>query len=163
MRPSRRTYKRVIEDQATVDYAKFVSMLNKNPNAYISADKSNSEKFGSSKATLPKLLTFTDIVTRTIITFLLDCDGAGDDSEDVSKAITHRIKKLQCMMSVPLILRGQSTDSGGGGTLESLAKDLKSNNSLMFADAYLVASCSLHNLQTALRIQSLMFWVREVK
>ena len=54
-------------------------------------------------------------------------------------------------MSVPLILRGQSTDSGGGGTLESLATHLKSDDSLMFADDYLVASCSLHNLQTALR------------
>ena len=151
VRPSRRTYKRVIEDQETVNYSKSITMLNKNPNTYISAEKSNSEKGGSKKATLPKIFTFTDIVTHTIITFLLYCNGDGDDSEDVSKAIRHRIKKLQSMMSVPLILRGQSTDSGGGGTLEYLAKHLKSDNSLTFAEGYIVASCRLHNLQTALR------------
>ena len=151
VRPSRRTYKRVIENQAMVNYTKFVSMVNKNPNIYISSDKSNSEKGGSSKATLPNLITFTNIFTRTIITFILDYDSAGDDSEDVSNTIRHRIKKLQSMMSVTLVLRGQSTDSGGRGTLESLATHLKSDDSLIFLDDCLVASCSLHNLQTAFR------------
>ena len=48
-----------------------------------------------------------------------------------------------------LKLRGQCTDSGGGGTLFALARKLNEFN--MQHEHYLIASCTLHNLQTALR------------
>ena len=42
-------------------------------------------------------------------------------------------------------LQGQSTDSGGGGVLDGLHKALAGRN--LTRPNYLVASCSLHNLQ----------------
>ena len=46
---------------------------------------------------------------------------------------------------------GQCTDSGGGGTLFSLARKLRELNLPGMSAEYHVGSCSLHNLQTALR------------
>ena len=84
-------------------------------------------------------------------TFLLDVDAAGDDSEEVAKAVSHCIRKLQSMTDVPLRILGHTTDSGGGGTLESLLSELQERVEDLLKEEYIVASCSLHNLQTALR------------
>jgi len=45
-------------------------------------------------------------------------------------------------------LAGQMTDSGGGGTLESVAKELKALG--LQNDIYSIGSCTLHLLQLAL-------------
>ena len=50
-----------------------------------------------------------------------------------------------------LIIHGVTNDSGGEGTLESLAGKLRSDPNLTCAKDFVFASCSLHNLQTALR------------
>ena len=69
----------------------------------------------------------------------------------VLKILQMQINSLQRTFSpdVDIILRGQRTDSGGGGTKEALARDISSQN---IAHAqYLIGTCSLHNLQTGLR------------
>ena len=45
-------------------------------------------------------------------------------------------------------MRGQCTDSGGGGTLFTLANKMKQYK--LQHEHYLIASCTLHNLQTGL-------------
>ena len=55
------------------------------------------------------------------------------------------------MTDVPLRILGHTTDSGGGGTLESLLSELQERVEDLLEEEYIVASCSLHNLQTALR------------
>ena len=47
---------------------------------------------------------------------------------------------------MPVKLHGQGGDSGGGGTLYSLERELKKID--VTADPYLVGSCTLHDLQT---------------
>jgi hypothetical protein len=56
------------------------------------------------------------------------------------------MKKLNNMIA--LLLKGQTTDSGGGGVLESLAKQLKKRG--ICTPIYLVASCMLHAIRIAL-------------
>lgn len=53
------------------------------------------------------------------------------------------------MLDHTFTLCGQYTDSGGGGTLFALAKLIEANN--MKGNNYLIGSCTLHNIQTALR------------
>ena len=50
---------------------------------------------------------------------------------------------------MPVKLHGQGGDSGGGGTLYSLERELKKID--VTADPYLVGSCTLHDLQTGFR------------
>ena len=48
-----------------------------------------------------------------------------------------------------LHFKGQYTDSGGGGVKYALQRELTDKQ--MVADDYIVGTCTLHNLQTALR------------
>jgi hypothetical protein len=50
--------------------------------------------------------------------------------------------------TIILPLKGQTTDSGGGGVLESLGNQLKKRD--LCSPTYLVASCTLHAIQIAL-------------
>jgi hypothetical protein len=50
--------------------------------------------------------------------------------------------------ALTLLLKGQRTDSGGGGVLESLGNQLKKRD--LCSPTYLVASCTLHDIQIAL-------------
>ena len=68
------------------------------------------------------------------------CLGVGVDG------VIHSMKRL--MGDEVVLLSGQCTDIGGGGTLYALEKEL--NKRQMLVPNYLVASCSLHNIQTAL-------------
>lgn len=97
----------------------------------------------------PSSKTYYDPATRKIQEYMLDIDSSGENSREVAYAIQHALKKLQLIDDgFSLVLCGQTTDSGGGGTLHSLARELK-NLGLPFRSYYLVASCSLHNLMTS--------------
>ena len=88
-------------------------------------DKQNSKKKGSLTATLPKILSFTNKDTHLIEEFLLDCNSSGECSEEVARAIIHTIKMLGLINpTLKLTIMGQTTDSGGGGTLFSLSRSL---------------------------------------
>ena len=92
-----------------------------------------------------------NIDTHHIEEFLLDCNSSGECSEEVARAIIHTINMLALMdPTLNLTIMGQATDSGGGGTLFSLARMLRNLGMPGMAAAYIVGSCSLHNLQTAL-------------
>ena len=118
--------------------------ITKNPIIYLSADKGN--KKGNKN--LAKYLCWYCVVDKRVKTFLLDVDCTDENSEDIARAIKHSLKRVFGDGHL-LVFVGQCTDSGGGGTGASLFRAL-----LVFSltsPAYLVASCSLHNLQTALR------------
>lgn len=48
------------------------------------------------------------------------------------------------------LLHGQSTDGGGGGVLDGLSKELHELGLTVDQEDYLVASCSIHDLQLTL-------------
>jgi hypothetical protein len=59
----------------------------------------------------------------------------------------HSMKKVN-KSTIALPFKGQTTDSGGGGVLESLGNQLKKRD--LCSPSYLVASCTLHAIQIAL-------------
>ena len=123
-----------------------------NPFIYILADKANSSKKGAQTATLPKIISFTNKTTHKIEEFILDTDAAGEDSVEVAKALISSLDRLRKIdPELYFTIMGQCTDSGGGGTLFSLATALRNLNLPGMHTNYLVGSCSLHNIQTALR------------
>lgn len=79
---------------------------------------------------------------------LLDLDGSEGTTAAVAEAIEYSLKKLS-LNGRRLVLNGQATDSGGGGVLDGLAKELKKLQ-LCVEEGYLVASCSIHCLQLQL-------------
>ena len=81
-------------------------------------------------------------------TYLLDVDCTDENSKDIARAIYHSLKRIFAD-NLPVVVFGQCTDSGGGGTGWSLFIELVALN--LTSPAYLITSCSLHNLQTALR------------
>jgi hypothetical protein len=70
----------------------------------------------------------------------LDIDASEGTTEDCANAINASLMKVGVSK-----LQGQTTDSGGGGVLDTLATAL-ARKSLCHSN-YLVQSCSLHNLQ----------------
>ena len=150
--PSRKALSESVAQYATSSYLRALEVLKQNPYIYILADKANSAKKGSQTATLPKIIAYTNPKTHHIEEFLLDCNASGEDSAEVAKSIIQSLKILQLIdPSLALHVMGQTTDSGGGGTLFALANKLREFHMAGMAENYVVGSCCLHNLQTALR------------
>jgi hypothetical protein len=74
---------------------------------------------------------------------ILDIDASEGSTDLCANAIRASLQKVGVTK-----LHGQTTDSGGGGVLTGLATALRARN--LCHDNYLVASCSLHNLQLTL-------------
>ena len=72
-----------------------------------------------------------------------------ENTDDIAKAIKHSLEQTFGKDNLPTIF-GQCTDSGGGGTGKKLHAELEKLG-LTPISCYLVTSCALHNLQTALR------------
>jgi hypothetical protein len=62
------------------------------------------------------------------------------------------IEASLCCMQCPLLFKrcGQSTDSGGGGVLGGLAREMAKQGLCLLI--YLVANCCMHNLQLQLLV-----------
>ena len=139
-------------DYDASSYVQILALLQKNPYAYLLADKANSGKKGSQSATLPKIISFTNAETHRIEEFLLDVNSSGENSEAVANAIIHALKQLVHIdPQLSLNIMGHTTDSGGGGTLFALERCLRELAMPGMVSAYAVGACCLHNLQTALR------------
>ena len=119
--------------------------IRNNPFVFISADKGN--KKGNKN--LAKYLCWYCVKDRRVKTYLLDVDCSDENSEDVAIAIKHSLLRMFGTTGIVLVLFGQCTDSGGGGTGKSLFRELLKLG--LTSPIYLMTSCALHNLQTALR------------
>jgi hypothetical protein len=64
--------------------------------------------------------------------------------EGCMEAIQSLIERVN-NITMTLPLKGQTTDIGGGGALESLGNQLKKRD--LCSPTYLVASCTLHTIQ----------------
>lgn len=106
---------------------------------YMACDKGN--KRGISH--FVKFLTWFDSQTMTVSKQLLDIDASDGTSADCALAIKHSLMKIG-----QHLLSGQCTDSGGGGVLEGLAKELEALD-LCTAD-FIISACSIHALQLQL-------------
>jgi hypothetical protein len=93
-----------------------------------------------------KIFSWFSKSTGKIKNFVLDVDKAGKKTDEIALGIKHSVKKLG--LEDNWRLQGQTSDSGGGGTIEPLEWKLFEAD-LVDVD-YLVASCTIHNLMTSL-------------
>mgnify|MGYP000526250362 CR=1 FL=1 len=83
---------------------------------------------------------------------LLDIDASRGNSKDCAAAIRASINKLKVNNEdVTHKLHGQGTDSGGGGTVENLYRQLALLGMTAPEDEHLIANCCIHSLQTQLK------------
>ena len=80
---------------------------------------------------------------------LLDLDGSLGTNIGAGQAVGYSTQKLN-LNGMTKVYSGQTTDSGGGGTLDGLAAELASLDLTVPQDDYLVASCGIHCLQLQL-------------
>ena len=76
----------------------------------------------------------------------MDCTD--EHTDNIADALIHSLQRLLPEI-LQIKIRGQCTDSGGGGTKFALAIALEQRG--IAHEFYLVATCSLHILQTCLR------------
>ena len=75
----------------------------------------------------------------------LDMDASQGDTNSCADAIQHSLKSVGSIK-----LQGSTTDSGGGGVLDSLARSLESKG--LCNTNYKVAGCSIHTFQLTLAV-----------
>jgi hypothetical protein len=111
---------------------------------FLSCDKGNKKGVEH----LVKYLSWVDDQGKVQV-MLLDLDGSLGTTVAVACGIQFSLSKLE-MLGRTLVLKGQSTDSGGGGVLDGLAAELNKLGVTVQFDDYLVAACSIHCMQLQL-------------
>lgn len=87
--------------------------------------------------------------------YLLDVSSKGKTSLDIGTGTIASFQKLRPPEDFQLL--GATTDSGGGGTLESGSAVLQDGGLAVDDEGFLVCSCTLHNLQLCLVVPTKMF------
>ena len=118
-------------------------ILKENSGLFLSCDKGHSGNVGH----FVKKLSWWSEEEKRIKVLTLDTDDSDGSSADCADAIQFSLNKL--FFDVPLVLRGQTTDSGGGGTGFSLARELE-KRAITCGPKFLVSFCTLHMLQLCL-------------
>jgi hypothetical protein len=109
---------------------------------FLSCDKGNKK----GPRHFVKILSWWDKIEKKVQTFVLDIDASEGTSEGCAEAIQHSMKKVH--NTIALVLKEQTTDSGGGGVLQLLGKQSQKRG--LCNVPYLVGSCTLHAIQIAL-------------
>jgi hypothetical protein len=104
---------------------------------FIACDKGNRKGIDH----FPKVISWWSKKQRKVLSACIDADGSGGKSEQCAAAIWHSIKKFRNAIT---FFSGQTTDSGGGGILYSLARELGKLD--LCSPVYFVAPCTLHGM-----------------
>ena len=80
---------------------------------------------------------------------MLDIDGSLANTKACAEAVARSLKKLG-INGRKIVLDGLTTDSGGGGVLEGLARALEKLGLIVEWENYLVGACTIHCLQLQL-------------
>ena len=116
-----------------------------NKKIFIACDKGNKKGVGH----FAKALCWWE--NGRVYTELLDIDASGGTSEECAKSIQASMNKLKLTDDANTHkLHGQDTDSGGGGTLDSLHKHMDELDLCVPDNEYLAAGCMIHALQLQL-------------
>lgn len=123
--PQRDKIQDLVTDVAVDNILLTRQSIRKNNNIFFPCDKGN--KKGNKN--LSKIISWFDVDERKVKTFLLDVNCTDESSNKIADAVGHSLTGLfPNENDFELKLRGQCTDSGGGGTLQSLARELDERN-----------------------------------
>ena len=142
--PGKDSMKDFVTERAVDSIVLVREAIRQNPYCFLFTDKGN--KHGNKN--LAKYIAWYDEKAKRVRKYLLDVDCTDEDSPDTAAALYHALKRIW-PPELPIIIYGKCTDSGGGGTLYSLHRELLTLG--LCASEYFIASCTLHDLQTALR------------
>lgn len=115
-----------------------------NLNLYLSCDKGN--KKGNKN--LAKFFCWYDKIQTQVCTYLLDVNCVDEDTSDIFPGIKHSIERFFSTLDHPIPdikLRGQCTDSGGGGTLFVLANEMKKKISKQYIPHFILHTTQCPN------------------
>ena len=113
---------------------------NKNIKIYIACDKGN--KKGISH--FVKYITYWCRKRNRVKKVLLDCDASAGTSEACAEAVSHSMNKIDPLPpKKKRKLYGQCTDAGGGGTGESMAREL-TKVKRRIRRRFMSSTCALH-------------------
>jgi hypothetical protein len=143
--PSRATIGNIVFDGAAECLAIQRARLKKARAVMLGCDKGQRHGYDH----LPKCLSYWDIENDKVGSFCLDNDPTGGTSDATASAVAHSLK-TKVGVDVLTELGGQSTDSGGGGTLHSLKEGLQSHEYVSLY-LYFVLPCTIHAWQRALQ------------
>jgi hypothetical protein len=146
MTPCRQTIENILLDFA-VESAMLVSdAINHSRIFYISYDKADSNKGmgGCVKlgATWDFRLETEEFPDGRPVVATIDADKSGDSSIEVAESVSHSINKMD--LNEDTECHGLTSDSGGGGAVESGGEALDAEKQL--AAGYLVGNCTCHNI-----------------
>jgi len=120
--PSRQKLEQMVTSNAIDSVLLAMDSMNE-AHVYLSSDKGN--KKGNKN--LAKFVCWYDTKDERVKTFLLDVDCTEEETCEIAEAVQHALKKV-FRDTLTKKLRGQCTDSGGGGTLHALARELKARD-----------------------------------
>jgi hypothetical protein len=141
--PSESYLRGVIQSTAAKCQVKLVRDLC-GKDAFIACNKGNKKGIGH----LVKMLLYLDLTTGNVVVRVLDINTSKCSRVKCANAIEVSLCRMRCPMLFKIC--GQSTDSGGGGVLDGLAREM-AKRGLCLAN-YLVANCCIHNLQLQLLV-----------
>mgnify|MGYP002812481187 CR=1 FL=1 len=147
--PSATTFKECVIDAATDStFITAEEIITEGARLFLLCDKGAKK---TSNSHFVKLLCWWCKAEKTVKTFNLDANDTDGTSEKCAKAIRHALLKMfGTNDNLAIVLHGQATDSGGGGTGYHFLKQLAIQQLTCELEEYLTAFCTLHCLQLTL-------------
>ena len=138
--PSEFYFRSLMFEQAAKCLVSFAVEL-RDKRVFLSCDKGNKKGVGH----FVKMLSYWNDSKSAVEFKCLDMDASEGDTNACAEAIEHSLKSVGAIR-----LQGSTTDSGGGGVLDSLANALEAKG--ICQDNYKVAGCSIHAFQLTLAV-----------
>jgi hypothetical protein len=153
MSPSRETMENLVFEFAVESCMLTRDAFEKSTIVYTAFDKADSakEKMGGCVklgAAFDTQQVSDDYPDGEVIVAVLDADKSGDSSKEVAESIVHSFKKFKLKDAV---LCSLTTDSGGGGAIESVTVPLVAMGLLSPSD-HLVGNCALYTINLELAV-----------
>jgi hypothetical protein len=151
--PKRNTIENLIKDFGADTMLICIHSLERAGTYYLSFDKADASK-GKMGGCVKIVSWFDETLISDeypdgqVLTMVLDCDKTGGTSKDVADGVAYSMKKL--CLSALVSGAGATTDSGGGGTIESVVRALVGLGILILLA--LTANCTLHNLNLEMAV-----------
>ena len=102
-------------------------------------------------ASFIKLLCWHDNLNKQVEVICFGIESAGSTSKDAAKAINHSLRLFEYSSGTRLHFKSSTTDAGGGGTNESLVKELVTVDRAVNDCNYDWVNCVLHALNLMLQ------------
>jgi hypothetical protein len=146
--PSRTTFEDLVKEFTAESAMILQEAVEHSKQLHMSHDKADGMKgFGRNSqllATWDDRIVTEEFPDGRIVVAPIDVDKSGDSSADVAVKIAHSLEKMNSSENVTVV--GITSDSGGGGSVESGVRAISRQGRVNVAVGCMVGNCTLHNL-----------------